>query len=261
MNDDREVSPDMAALLGALADDRSAGPEAAEAAIGDGERARLEAELGSLELRQALASHRALVGELRALPERAPSPDWRALEASIRRACDEVPAPRRWSWAGLRELWRWPAVGMGAAVMAGLALLLWQRAPRPVEPAMDAATDAAATAAAPMTPAPRDAGAATDATPIASAPLYLDEETLEADEIDEAGVNELMRQLPAGAAIALGAAEPGEGAASDDDADELERMDTDELLLPGDSFDDELERMDAEALRALDQWLEAEQKG
>lgn len=254
MTDDREVSSDVAALLGALADDK--GPSrAGDEAIGDDELLRLEAEMGSLELRQELASHRALVSELRAMPTRAPSPDWGALEAKIRQACDEVPARRRWSLAALRELWRWPAFGVGAAAMASLALLLWQRTPRTAEPI-----------AAPTPRLVAEVPGPVEVRPPVEGPsgLRLEDETLAADEIDADGVDELMRQLPAEAAIALGAGGGDEGALFGDGADVADVDDLDEAyapLLSGESYDDELEALDAEALRALDQWLEEEQKG
>lgn len=226
MKDDDKLSADELALLGALAAGDE--PRQAEAALPPDE-----------ELAAELASHRALVSELRGLPERAPSPNWRQLEASIRRACDEVPVKKRW-WQALREAWRVPTLGIGAAAMASLALLLWMRAPAPVDQPLDAAPlEIVKVQAAERRESPAPA------RPARSTAMYLDEEIV--DDIDERDVDALMQQLPDEAAFALGTAEE-----SSYDEDEL---------LPGGSYDDEIEQLDDEALRALDRWLEAAQKG
>jgi hypothetical protein len=192
-----------------------------------------------------------------------------------------VPTPRRWSLAALRELWRWPAFGVGAVAMASLALLLWQRAPRPAEQMLGGLADGMSeriTEAPPGPAAPaRDEAAPVVAVLPAALPdgMYLGDETLVGDEIDEAGVDELVRQLPVEAALALGATgERGEdgdarragdagdaGDAAGDVADLDDAGDTYAPLLYSGSYDDELEQLDAEALRALDRWLEEEQKG
>ncbi len=240
---------DMAALLGALADGKE--PVSGE------EYARLEAELGSSAMREELASHRALLGELRTTAARAPSPDWRALEASIKRACDEEPVARRWSWARLRDLWRLPTLGVGAVAMASLALLLWQRAPRPAEDLLDAGPVVVRATPQPPTTLPTlvEADEADEAT------VIFDDEDLHADDIDVQAVGTLMAQLPADAAIALGANSAAQtGAALDEPAD----GDDSEELLDGtftDELDREIDQLDAEALRALDQWLDKEQEG
>lgn len=242
-----ELPSDMAALLGALADGKEP--------ISDEEYARLEAELGASAMREELASHRSLLSELRSTTERAPSPDWRALEASIKRACDEVPE-RRWSWARLRDLWRLPTLGVGAVAMASLALLLWQRAPRPAEDLLDAGP---VVARAPVTPQPPPAPALVAAAE--SETVIFDDEDLHADDIDDLAVGTLMAQLPDDAAIALGANVASQtGAALDEPAD---GDDSDELLdgAFADELDQEIDQLDAEALRALDQWLDKEQKG
>lgn len=235
MKDDAKLSADDLALLGALAASDDAGHPREQPSSEHGE---LDAAMTA-----ELAAHRSLVRELRALPERAPSPNWRALEASIRQACDEVPLRRSW-WHSLRDAWRLPALGLGGAAMAALALLLWARAPKPVE--------------APLDGAPRESAAiamiATETLPPAAsehaaservAALYLDDEVV--DDFDEGGVDELMKQLPEEAAFALGTSE---GSAEEDDE-----------LLPGGAYDDEIDQLDDDALRALDQWLESEQKG
>lgn len=233
MKDDDKLSADELAMLGALA----AGDDVSEPR---GLRPREGSALDEA-MAAELASHRALVSELRGLPERAPSPNWRQLEASIREACDEVPVKRSW-WQALRDAWRVPTLGLGAAVMASLALLMWTRAPKPVEQALDAAPreierELPAKAAEPHAPALDER--------TASGAMFLDDEIV--DDIDERGVDELMKQLPDDAAFALGASDQ-----NSDDEDEL---------LPGGAYDDEIEQLDDEALRALDQWLEAEQKG
>lgn len=241
---------DLAALLGALADGKEQ--------LSDGEYARLEAELGSAAMREELASHRALVSELRTTAERAPSPDWRALEASIKQACDEVPVARRWSWARLRDLWRLPTLGVGAVAMASLALLLWQRAPRPAEDLLDAGPVVVRT-----TPAPQPLQPPVPVAEVATAnTVIFDDEDLDADDIDVQAVGSLMAELPAEAAIALGAHGGAQaGAALDEPAEGGD--DSDELLdgaFAGE-LDQEIDQLDAEALRALDQWLDKEQKG
>jgi hypothetical protein len=221
----------LAALLGALAD-------------GDGRLPATEQELADQLLPASptaaaeLASHRALVKDLRALPEPGTSPDWRMLEASIQRACAEVPVPRRW--------WTWPALllpalGVSAVAMAGLALALWTRVPQPVTAMVDAA--------APSPSEPALAVAAPTAMPAADdGALYLDDELLSSDEIDERQVGGLVEQIPAAAAITLGAAD-----AEPDDSDEL---------LPQPSFERDLDQLDGDALHALDQWLDQpHQKG
>jgi hypothetical protein len=236
-----ELPEEMAGLLGALADGRGE--------ISDEDFARLEAELGAAAMREELASHRALVTELRAMPSRAPSPNWGALEASIKLACDEVGEPRWWSRAGLRQLWRWPTLGMGAAAMASLALLLWQRAPKPVE---EVTTH-------------RDAGHEVQPSPKLGSPqpvpapqlgITLDDEDLLDTDIDDGAVGELIAQLPPEVAATLDAQAAPARLAPDEDEDE------DDLF--GGSFDEvleqEIDQLDAEALRALDQWLETEQK-
>lgn len=226
MNDDDKLSADELALLGALA----AGDEPRQAGAALPPDSALAAEL---------AAHRALVSELRGLPERAPSPNWHQLEASIRQACDEVPVKKSW-WQALRDAWRVPTLGLGAAAMASLALLLWMRAPAPVDQPLDAAPLEIVK----VQPAERGESPA-PARPERSTAMYLDEEVV--DDIDERGVDELMQQLPDEAAFALGTAE--------------ENSDDDDELLPGGSYDDEIEQLDDEALRALDRWLEAAQKG
>lgn len=231
MKDNDKLSADELALLGALA---------------AGEEARAIDELDAA-MTDELASHRALVNELRGLPERAPSPNWRQLEASIRQACDEVPIKRSW-WRSLRDAWRVPTLGLGAAAMASLALLMWTRAPKPVEQPLDAAPhDVAPNPTKPNSPT--DLAGRAPSPPLAersaTTAMYLDDEVV--DDIDERGVDELMRQLPDDDAFVLGTSE--------------ETSDDDDELLPGGSYDDEIEQLDDEALRALDQWLEAEQKG
>lgn len=226
MKDDDKLSADELALLGALA----AGDEPRQAGASIPPDSALAAEL---------ASHRALVSELRGLSERAPSPNWHQLEASIRQACDEVPVKKSW-WQALRDTWRVPTLGLGAAAMASLGLLLWMRAPSPVDQPLDAAPLEIVK----VQPAERGVLSA-PARPERATAMYLDEEVV--DDIDERGVDELMQQLPDEAAFALGTAE--------------ENPDDDDELLPGGSYDDEIDQLDDEALRALDRWLEAAQKG
>jgi hypothetical protein len=222
------LSDDELALLGALAAGEGEGGERALAG----------------EAIDELAAHRALVSELRALPE-APSPNWRQLEASIRQACGEVPVKKWWSWGALRDAWRLPTLGLGAAAMASLALLLWARAPKPAEAPIDAAVPGqpALKLDAPVTP-PIAQPVAQGAGDAATA-MLLDDELI--DDIDERGVDALVQQLPSEAALTLGATE--------DDSEDGEE------LLPSGSYDDEIERLDDEALRALGRWLDAEQKG
>lgn len=260
------MATELASLLGALADaphGRTALAERAADEMGEldeVELARLEAELASPALQAELASHRALVSELRALPERAPSPNWRELEAKIRQGCDEVPVQRRWSWQRLREAWRLPTLGLGAAVMASLALLLWQRAPRPVEEGVripDATLAAELPSAAVPLAVPEEGSPPLVAMidEPGEGGLYFDDELVLGEEIDERGVGALMQQLPDEAAITLGLGTRADASERDDEGE------LDEVLLPGGSFDDELDELDAEALHELDQWLEAEQKG
>jgi hypothetical protein len=219
----------VAALLGALADGAERLPAAEQALVDE----LTEAPEAAAEL----DAHRALLRELRALPEPGPSPNWRMLEASIQRACAKVPTPRRWwTWSALR----WPAFGASTVAMAGLALALWTRVPQPVTAGVDAAA-----APAPTIPTVAVAPAAAPATDGA---LYLDDELLAREEIDEHQVGGLVEQIPAAAAITLGAAD-----AEPDDSDEL---------LPQPSFDHDLDQLDGDALRALDQWLDQpKQKG
>jgi hypothetical protein len=232
----RTTDRETAALLAALADGRES--------LADDQRARAEALLaGSVETRDEVAMHRALVNDLRALPHRAPSPDWRTLEASIQRACADVSTvPRWWNWPRLR----WPVLGLTATVLAGLTLAIWSRTPmladqtallpRTIE------DDARTTPEIPVQLPRREAREPDIA-------LVLDDELIREDEIDESGVRDLVDQLPVAAAITLGAVE-------EDDDEVLDE------LLPQTTFDEEINKMDGEAIHSLDRWLDApEQKG
>jgi hypothetical protein len=230
--DDREFRDDDAALLAALSAD------AAE--LTNDERRRGAALMAQPQLRDELAEHRALVAELRALPTRAPSPDWRALEAAIHDACDEAtPRRRSWRWLGLDLRW---SAGLALAGVAALLVVLWPRGPQ--EP------PSGTLAAAP--PVTRGGGAAVAApaitAPVLAEAVTLDDEQLASEDIDEQGLGQLVEQLPSAAAITLGIAD-------DDGGDEDE-------LLPRATFDDDLQDLDEDSLRTLDRWLdEPRQKG
>ncbi|MEZ4363104.1 MAG: hypothetical protein R3B48_23185 [Kofleriaceae bacterium] len=221
---DDDLRGEDAALLAALCDERE--PLTAP------ERERAEARAGSAEARDQLAAHRRLVTELRGLSSRAPSPDWSALERSILRACDEArpKAARWWSWRSLG----WP-LGLAGLALAALALALWPRARAPHE----AARAAIAPAERPEAPRPPPGLEA----PADEPAIYLDDEVLASDEIDEARLRDLVQQVPSAEAITL-------GFSVDDDGDE-------DALLPAIDLDAELERLDPDALRELERWLDA----
>ncbi|HRC58740.1 MAG TPA: hypothetical protein PKU97_22610, partial [Kofleriaceae bacterium] len=206
-----------------------------------------------------LGEQRALLAELRALP-RDPSPNWQELEASIRRACAEVPSPRR-GW--LR--WRWPVLALGTAMVAATAALLLRAAPaEPMELRAAASDGAPSGTGAPEALRDRatnamDAMNAQLADPVSSEPPAeadpLAEEREEREEQEERELRALVAELPQAEAVTLGLAD-GDRDEADDEADD------DDELLPADNFADELERLDGDALRALEAWLDdPKQKG
>jgi hypothetical protein len=237
-HDRRADDAETAALLGALADAAAMSPQERTR----GERLLDTSNDTSNDAMAQLASHRALLTELRALPGRAPSPDWRALEVSIRQACAEVPVPRKlWSWPTLR----WPTLGVSATAAAVLAFAMWTRAPGGLDGSSATPhNDVASTPTSPEIPV------APQPTVVQLAPsgFLLDDELISTDPAVELGVSDLLEQLPSTDAITLGAIE-----AEPEDLDEL---------LPRETFDHEIDQLDNDALRALDQWLDApEQKG
>lgn len=250
------------ALLAELADERGLPGEDMTASA----RARAEELLARApQEREQLGEQRALLAELRALP-RDPSPNWQELEASIRRACAEVPSPRR-GW--LR--WRWPVLALGTAMVAATAALLLRAAPaEPMELRAAASDGAPSGTGAPEALSDR-ATNATDATdamnaqladPVSSEPpaeadplAEEREEREEREEQEERELRALVAELPQAEAVTLGLAD-GDRDEADDEADD------DDELLPADNFADELERLDGDALRALEAWLDdPKQKG
>lgn len=82
------------------------------------ERRRIEAKLADdPALRDEAEGDRALIGQLRELPDEGAEPDWQAMERAIRAEVGPD-VPRRW-WAG----WRWLAP-IGALAVSGAVLVL-----------------------------------------------------------------------------------------------------------------------------------------
>lgn len=236
------------ALLAELAEQRESSMDA-EA------RARASALLAERAgVRAELAAHRELVSELRALPAPSEEPDWRALEASLVRACAEVPVPPR-SWLsralGWSPSWRWPALALGAAAAAALALVLVRGQARPGSLALGGGAQA-------YDARPADAAEPDAVTAVAVTGAAGDEDELA--QLDEDDLRELVAEVPSAAAITLGLGEE-DATGMSGDGDDAQEDSTDELL-PDGELGAELERLDGEALRALDQWLDApRQKG
>lgn len=209
--------------------------------------ARSEALLADEAYRAELDEHRRLVA---ALKEHAPpvaDPNWPALEASIRRACQaEQPQPRSW----LRWL-RWPALAIGVAATALALARLRTEAPSARPPEVAAAD---ARPSAPVASASPDAPGTPDAPDLLSAWEALPDEAgwLDgAEEISE-GAEEA---LPLAAAVTLGLAE-------EEPLHEEGAEFGSEVTEPGEPWLEEFQQLDGESLRRLDAWLDAEkQKG
>lgn len=239
--------------------------------------ARSEALLADAASRAELDEHRRLVALLKEHAPPAANPNWHALEASIRRACEaEKPAPRSW----LRWL-RWPVLALGVAAAALALARLRTEAPdvKPPEVAKaDARPSGLVTSArhdapsapsahdAPSAPSAHDAPSAPSAPSAPDTPSAHDAPDLiaawaalpdEAGWLDRAeGLSEGTEEvLPRAAAITLGLAEEEslreEGAELGFDVPE-----------PGEPWLEELQQLDGESLRRLDAWLDsAKQKG
>lgn len=247
---DRLSTSDLA-LLAELADGADDG------ALTGARRARAEALLTDETCRVEVAEHQRLVASLREHAQPGPSPDWRALEAALQRACEaERQRPR--SWLQLLRAWRWPALALGAAAAAAAALALL-RTERPSEGHAEVAAPAR-----PSEPAPRTAPPDSPATPDAVAALDLldawaalpDEagwlEPADGRDEEQSGAPQ-PQELPRAVEITLGL--------SDDpkrDEDAGAELGTE----AGEPWLEELHQLDGESLRRLDAWLDAaKQKG
>jgi len=134
------------------------------------ERRRVEARLADdPALRDDALATRALLGQLRELPDEGADPDWSAMAHAIRAEVGPG-VPRPW-WRG----WRW-LVPVGALASAGAVLALVLRAPEPVTPAPVSAhvPEAGVPVAPPGVAAP---GVAAEDT----VPLWLDGAAIEVD--------------------------------------------------------------------------------
>ncbi len=227
--------------------------------------ARSEALLADEASRAEVDEHRRLVALLKEHAPPSTNPNWRALEASIRRACEaERPAPRPW----MRWL-RWPALALGVAAAALALARLRTEAPEAKSPEVaeaDARPSALVTAERPASPHVPSASSATNPPSAPSASSATDAPDLitawaalpdEAGWLDRAeGPSEGVEDaLPRAAAITLGLAEEEslreEGAELSFDVPE-----------PGEPWLEELQQLDGESLRRLDAWLDsAKQKG
>lgn len=222
--------------------------------------ARSEALLADDASRAELDEHRRLIALLKEHEPPADHPNWHALEASIRRACEaEAPAPNSWrSWL---RAWRWPALALGVATAALAVALLRTETPSAKAPEV-AAGDAPPRA--PLVSAAPDAPKVIAAPDVITAwaelpdePGWLDEALDETEELSEAAEEPLAPpgSLPRAAAITLGLAEgePPREESADGSADTAE---------PGELWLEELHQLDGESLRRLDAWLDAaKQKG
>lgn len=231
----------------------------------DSRFARAEALLADEASRAEVDEHRRLVALLKEHAPPSSSPDWRALEASIQRAC-AAEQQRSRSWRSWLRAWRWPVLALGTAAAAAAALA-WLRTEAPIaSPTQVAATreNAPAQVAAPETP---NAPGAPGALDVIDAWAALPEEAGWLDEPDDLAAasdesSELLdgsdeQALPRAAAITLGLAEEElpreEGQGAELGADSLE---------PGEPWLEELQQIDGESLQRLDAWLDAsKQKG
>lgn len=260
---DRLSTSDLA-LLAELAD--GAAPTGAR-------RARAEALLADEACGAEVAEHQRLVAALREHAPPAPSLDWRALEASIQRACEvERQQPRSWLWR-LRA-WRWPALALGVASAAAAVLVLRRPEPAP-------APSVAEASAHPSEPAPSREHAALGAEPgrpvrhgelgidvldawaaLPDEAEWLDDERDDASdtalgwELDEGAVPG-SPELPRAAAITLGVSDDPELLGGEEPGPEAG-----EAGEAGEPWLEELHQLDGESLRRLDAWLDAaKQKG
>lgn len=254
------LSPSDLALLAELAD--GAAPTGAR-------RARAEALLADEACGAEVAEHQRLVAALREHAPSAPSLDWRALEASIQRACEvERQQPRSWLWR-LRA-WRWPALALGVASAAAAVLVL-----RRAEPAPATRPLVAEASARPSEPAPSRAHAALGAEPDGPGGIdvidawaalpdeagWLDDERDDASEAAlgwerDDGAMPDPPELPRAAAITLGLSTDPELTGDEEPEPGADAAETGEPWL------EELHQLDGESLRRLDAWLDAtKQKG